>query len=124
MVSQLFFLGGIGEPSPEEMSWILQTEKESLQKKLIDEQYMADRSKAAENEIKSRVLKIEKDFDEETERTSDIISDMTRQYKSKEEDLLSTPFTQLSNFSWNVNFMQNYLFANKIFCSMKVLSSV
>ena len=24
--------GGIGEPSPEELSWILQTEKESLQK--------------------------------------------------------------------------------------------
>ena len=74
------------------MSWILQTEKESLQKKLIDEQYMADKAKAAENEIKSVVLKTEKDFEEETERTSDIISDMTRQYKSKEEDLLSTCF--------------------------------
>ena len=55
------------------MSWILQTEKESLQKKLIDEQYMADRAKAAENEIKSKVIKLEKDFVEETERTSDIM---------------------------------------------------
>mmetsp|Transcript_30042 Transcript_30042/g.26619 ORF Transcript_30042/g.26619 Transcript_30042/m.26619 type:complete len:101 (+) Transcript_30042:7-309(+) len=81
--------GGIGEPSPEEMSWILQTEKESLQKKLIIEQYSADRAKASENEIKSQVLKLEKDFEEEVERTSDIISDMTRQYKSKEEDLLN-----------------------------------
>lgn len=66
-------IGGIGEPTPEEMSWILQTEKESLQKKLIDEQYMADRAKASENEIKSKVLKLEKDFVEETERTSDIM---------------------------------------------------
>ena len=66
-------IGGVGEPSPEEMSWILQTEKESLQKKLIEEQYRADGAKAEENEIKSKVLKLEKDFEEEVERTSDIM---------------------------------------------------
>ncbi|CAI2379492.1 unnamed protein product [Moneuplotes crassus] len=81
--------GGLGDPTPEELSWILQTEKESLQKKLIDEQHRANTEKAAENEVKSKVMKIEKDFEEEVERTADIISDMTRQYKSKEEDLLN-----------------------------------
>jgi hypothetical protein len=55
------------------MSWILQTEKESMQKKMIAEQFSADKARAAENEIKSRVLKIEKDFDEEVERTADIM---------------------------------------------------
>ena len=55
------------------MGWILQTEKESLHKKLIVEQIAADKAKAAENEIKSRVLRLEKDFDEEVERTADIM---------------------------------------------------
>ena len=34
---------------------------------------MANKSKAAENEIKSKVLKLEKDFEDETENTSDIM---------------------------------------------------
>lgn len=72
-LSNFLLTGGLGDASPEDMCWILQTQKESLQKKLIEEQYAADRAKAAENEIKSRVLKYEKDFDEEVERTSDIM---------------------------------------------------
>ena len=65
--------GGIGDPSPEELSWILQTEKQSLQKKLVEEQYKANAAKGSENEIKSKVIKLEKDFEEEVERTSDIM---------------------------------------------------
>lgn len=40
---------------------------------LIQEQYVADKSKAAENEIKAKVMKLEKDFEDEVERTSDIM---------------------------------------------------
>ena len=68
-----FLIGGVGEATPEETSHLLQVEKESLQKLLIKEQQAADKAKAGENEIKSRVLKLEKDYDEETERTEDIM---------------------------------------------------
>jgi hypothetical protein len=34
---------------------------------------MADKARASENEIKHKVLKIEDDFNEETENTSDIM---------------------------------------------------
>lgn len=56
-----------------ELGWSLQAEKESMQKMLVTEQYQADRAKAAENEIKAKVLKLEKDYEEEVERTSDIM---------------------------------------------------
>ena len=41
--------------------------------KLISEQYLADKAKASENEIKSKVMKLEEDFTEENERTYDIM---------------------------------------------------
>ena len=37
--------------------------------------------------MKSKVLKLTKDFDDDGETKYDIVADMTRQYKSKQEDL-------------------------------------
>ena len=53
------------------------------------EQERADKSKASENEKKHRELQLERQLKEEEKRTRDIISDMTRQYKSMQEELSS-----------------------------------
>ena len=70
------------QTTPVEDNFIMQAQIESLQKKLIHEQQEADHAKAAENELKSKVLKLEKDYEERVETTTDIVADMTRQYKS------------------------------------------
>ena len=75
------------EPSPEEKNYILQAEIESLTQKLISEQGRADVSKASENEKRHREIQLEKQLKDEEKRTRDIISDMTRQYKSMQEEL-------------------------------------
>ena len=48
---------------------------------------MADRSKAAENEKRHREVQLDRLLDEENNRQRDIIADMTRQYKSRFEEL-------------------------------------
>jgi len=48
---------------------------------------MADRSKASENEKRHREIQLDKLFEEEQNRQRDIIADMTRQYKSRFEEL-------------------------------------
>ena len=58
-----------------------------MTQKLIMEQERADRSKASENEKRHREIQLEKQFKDEEKRTKDIISDMTRQYKSMQEEL-------------------------------------
>lgn len=75
------------EPSAEEKNFILQAEIESLTQKLIMEQGRADVSKASENEKRHREIQLEKQLKDEEKRTRDIISDMTRQYKSMQEEL-------------------------------------
>ena len=50
---------------------------------------MADRSKASENEKRHRDLQLQKLLKEEENRKRDIVSDMTRQYKSRFEELCS-----------------------------------
>ena len=49
-----------------------------MQHKLIIEQERADKAKAAENEKRSKVIKMEHDFEDEQKRTSDIVADLTR----------------------------------------------
>jgi chromosome segregation ATPase len=48
---------------------------------------MADRSKASENEKRHREVQLDKLLEEEQNRQRDIIADMTRQYKSRFEEL-------------------------------------
>ena len=48
---------------------------------------MADKSKASENEKKHREVQLDKLLEEENNRQRDIVSDMTRQYKSRFEEL-------------------------------------
>ena len=70
-----------------EEGWIMQAKIESMQRNLINEQEEADIAKAGENELKAKLLKLEKDYEDEVEATTDIVADMTRQYKSKQDDL-------------------------------------
>ena len=79
--------GADTDPDPVEKNFILQAEIESLTQKLIMEQSMADKSKAAENEKRHREVQLDKLLEEENNRQRDIISDMTRQYKSRFEEL-------------------------------------
>ena len=52
------------------------------------EQERAEKEKSSENELKSRVLELERDFIEEQEKLIAITSDMTRQYKQMQDALL------------------------------------
>lgn len=79
--------GADTDPDPAEKNFILQAEIESLSQRLIMEQEMADRSKASENEKRHREVQLDKLLDEENNRQRDIVSDMTRQYKSRFEEL-------------------------------------
>lgn len=79
--------GNDTDPDPVEKNFILQAEIESLTQKLIMEQDMADRSKAAENEKRHREVQLDRLLEEEQNRQRDIVSDMTRQYKSRFEEL-------------------------------------
>ena len=51
------------------------------------EQESADKSKASENEKRHRELQLGKQETEDKKRTMDIVSDMTRQFKSMQEEL-------------------------------------
>ena len=66
---------------------MLQAQIESLQKKLILAAQDADVSSASENELKAKLLKLEDDFKKEEETMDDIVSDMTRQYKARQQEL-------------------------------------
>ena len=55
---------------------------------LVKVQEMSDTSIAAENEIKNRVIKLEKDLKDEEQDRWQIISDLIRQYKQRQEQLL------------------------------------
>ena len=75
-----------------EQNHVLEAIKESLTAKLIAETDSADKCKAAENEKRFRELQLERKVKDEQKLQMDIISDMTRQYKSVEEEL----FEQIS----------------------------
>lgn len=90
--------GADTEPSPEEKNYILQAEIESLTQKLIAEQGRADVSKASENEKRHRELQLDRQLKDEEKRCRDIISDMTRQYKSRFEEMQSE-ITRLNDLS-------------------------
>ena len=77
---------GPGDLTLEESNAVLEAIKESLCEKLIRETDEADRCKASENEKRFREMQLERKVREEHKIQMDIISDMTRQYKSVEEE--------------------------------------
>jgi predicted RNase H-like nuclease (RuvC/YqgF family) len=66
---------------------LLMAQTEILQKQLIIETEKADHAKSSENEERTRLMELNRCFKEEEETRFDIISDMTRQYKSMQQEL-------------------------------------
>ena len=62
---------------------------QSLQVQLSERTEEASKAMAAKRELQARVEQIAKDFEEERNTTFEITQDMTRQYKSMQEELLS-----------------------------------
>ncbi|CAG9323473.1 unnamed protein product [Blepharisma stoltei] len=58
----------------------------SLQQILIQETEAADRERASENELRAKVNILCNDLEEEKKRTWDVTCDMTRQYKSMQQE--------------------------------------
>ena len=81
--------GGEFGLSLEESNQVLMVMKEALQARYIDEQSEANQSKAAEKEKRMREMMLERQVAEQKKTQMYIISDMTRQYKSVEEDLMN-----------------------------------
>lgn len=66
---------------------LLTAQVEILQKSLVLQKEKADHAKASENEGKSKMMELDRCFKEEEETRYQIISDMTRQYKSMQDEL-------------------------------------
>jgi len=81
-----------------DLNRLLQIQVQALQQKIVFEQERADKAKASENEIRQKMLELNKDVDDEKRRTNDIVCDMTRQYKSLQEDLVG----QINNLQGQV----------------------
>ena len=80
--------GGIADDATvEEKNFILQAEKEALEHKLIMIISQANRAKKEEQEKRDREQKQQEMLAQDEKRTNNIIADMTRQYKSTEEEL-------------------------------------
>eukprot|EP00331_Platyophrya_macrostoma_P029388 CAMPEP_0176444610 /NCGR_PEP_ID=MMETSP0127-20121128/23174_1 /TAXON_ID=938130 /ORGANISM="Platyophrya macrostoma, Strain WH" /LENGTH=157 /DNA_ID=CAMNT_0017830169 /DNA_START=26 /DNA_END=495 /DNA_ORIENTATION=+ len=72
---------------PHEEKFALEIQVDVLKRKLIEEREVADKAKGAEMEIKTKYFELEKKFEEEEVTRMEIIADMTRQYKSMQEEL-------------------------------------
>ena len=81
--------GGEFGLSLEESNAVLMVMKEALQARYIDEQDEANTCKAAEKEKRMKEMMLERQVAEQRKTQMYIISDMTRQYKSVEEDLMN-----------------------------------
>mmetsp|Transcript_11336 Transcript_11336/g.20965 ORF Transcript_11336/g.20965 Transcript_11336/m.20965 type:complete len:194 (+) Transcript_11336:99-680(+) len=77
------------ELTPMEVAKLLQAENQALQRKLAERQEEASAAIAARREIQSRVVELKRDFEDEQKQTYQITADMTRQYKSMQEELLN-----------------------------------
>ena len=71
----------------EERNWILQAEKESLEQRLILTLQQANAAKAREQERAHRQLQLKEAHEASKQRTDAIVSDMTRQFKSTDEEM-------------------------------------
>ena len=81
--------GGDFALSLEESNAVLMVTKEALQARYIDEQNEANTCKASEKEKRMREMMIERQVFVQQKTQMNIISDITRQYKSVEEDLMN-----------------------------------
>jgi hypothetical protein len=79
--------GAYDDASIEEKNWILQAEKEALEQKLIMTLQMANMAKAKEQEKAHRQLQLKEAQEAQKARTDAIVADMTRQYKSTDEEM-------------------------------------
>ena len=80
--------GGIADDATaDEKCWILQAEKEALEQKLIVVLQEANASKRQMQEKRQREIQLKDAFDAQKQRSMDIVSDMTRQYKSTQDEL-------------------------------------
>ena len=75
------------DATTEEKNWILQAEKEALEQKLILIIQQSNHAKSAMQEAKHHYLQSEDAAKSKEKRSQDIVSDMTRQYKSTEDEL-------------------------------------
>ncbi|GBG30394.1 Coiled-coil domain-containing protein 153 [Hondaea fermentalgiana] len=83
--------GGEGgaELTPMEVAKLLQAENLALQRQLAERQEEATKAMASRREIQNRVIELKRDFEDEQKQTFQITADMTRQYKSMQEELLT-----------------------------------
>ena len=80
--------GGIADDATvEEKNWILMAEKESMEQRLILTLAQANDAKRKEQEKRARETKLNEMMETNQKRTHDIIADMTRQFKSTEDEL-------------------------------------
>ena len=80
---------GPGDLTMEEQNAYLEIQKDALCEKMIRETDEADRFRASENEKLFRNMQLERKLKEDFKIQRDIIADMTRQYKSVEEEKLN-----------------------------------
>ena len=77
-----------GPLNPLQIIAMVKAENQALQRKLADRSEEASRALAARRELQSKVDDLKQDFEGERTATFEITADMTRQYKSMQEELL------------------------------------
>lgn len=78
-----------GVLTPEEQAKLFLSANRSLQMQLAERQEVAVKAMESKRELQSRVADLQRDFDRERIETFGITQDMTRQYKSMQEELLN-----------------------------------
>lgn len=75
--------------SPEEQAKLFQSANRSLQMQLAERHEITVKTLESKRELQERVTDLQKDFERERKETFGITQDMTRQYKSMQEELLN-----------------------------------
>ncbi|KDO34521.1 hypothetical protein SPRG_00584 [Saprolegnia parasitica CBS 223.65] len=78
-----------GVLTPEDQVKVLGCMNRSLQQQLADRQELAVKALEAKRELQNRVADLQRDFETGRSQTFGITQDMTRQYKSMQEELLN-----------------------------------
>jgi hypothetical protein len=80
--------GGDDEINDADMVNMLNAQVEALKIRLVHEQGRADGAKAAENELRVKMVDLDKAFKQEEITRKQIVSDMTHQYKAMQDELM------------------------------------
>ncbi|RLN97354.1 hypothetical protein BBJ28_00013598 [Nothophytophthora sp. Chile5] len=78
-----------GVLSAEDQAKLFQSANRSLQMQLAERHELAVKTMESKRELQDRVCDLQKDFERERKETFGITQDMTRQYKSMQEELLN-----------------------------------